>query len=353
MIEPVIDLSPASLALYDDIIDVRSPAEFAQDRLPQAQNLPVLSNEERAEVGTIYTQDSRFRARRIGAALVARNAALHLETALKDKPAKWRPLLYCWRGGQRSNAFATILSQIGWRVGVLDGGYKTWRRKVVAELHDGAELFLFLLVDGPTGTGKSAIIRQLIDNGAQAVDLEALAAHRGSVFGAVGQAQPGQKLFESLLWDRLSRLDRTRTIILEAESAQIGRCVLPRRVWLSMRAAAHVAIAAGAEARADHILGAYADMTADPLRVRNAVNRLRPFHAKAKVERWVKLAEVRDYRPLALELMCDHYDPLYARGAGARAGAPLIEIAMADMSPASIDRAARAISSTADRVRAT
>lgn len=348
MIEPVASVDPQTLGVYDDIIDVRSPAEFAQDRLPRAINLPVLSNEERAEVGTIYVQDSRFRARRLGAALVARNVARHLETALAGKPAKWRPLLYCWRGGQRSNAMATILSQIGWRVGVLQGGYRTWRRHVVAGLHDGEALFDLLLVSGATGTGKSAIIRRLIDIGAPAVDLEALAAHRGSVFGAVDEPQPPQKLFESLLWDRLSRLDLARTIIVEAESAQIGRLVLPRRLWRSMRAARHVAVTAPTEARADHILSAYADMTSDRTRIAAAVERLKPFHAKEKIAEWRALASAGDFRPLAIDLMRVHYDPLYARGAakGSSAG----EVGLADLSEASLDAAAGRIAGlVADR----
>jgi tRNA 2-selenouridine synthase len=252
-------------------------------------------------------------------------------------------LLYCWRGGQRSNAMATILSQIGWRVGLLQGGYKTWRRQVVAELHEGATDFKLLLIDGATGSAKSDIIRELIDRGAPAIDLEALAAHRGSVFGAIGAGQPSQKLFESLLWDRLGRLDRSRAVIVEAESAQIGGCVLPRRFWRSMRAARHVVIKADIGARADHILSAYRDMTADPARVLAAIGRLKSFHAKAKIEHWRELAEGRHYRDLAIDLMRDHYDPLYARGARGRAGAPLVEIPLVDFSPAGFARAAEAV----------
>ena len=169
MIETVDTVDQDALALYGAIIDVRSPAEFAEDHIPGAINLPVLSNEERAEVGSIYVRDSRFRARRIGAAYVARNIARHLETALSDRDARFRPLIYCWRGGMRSNAMATILSQVGWRVGVLKGGYKTWRRAVVSALLEDGAPFNFVLIDGETGSAKTRIIQGLAHEGAQLV----------------------------------------------------------------------------------------------------------------------------------------------------------------------------------------
>jgi tRNA 2-selenouridine synthase len=348
MIEPVEDLSPQTLALYDDIIDVRSPAEFKEDRLPRAQNFPVLSNNERTLVGTVYVQQSRFLARRMGAAIAARNVAAHLDGAFAGKPPKWRPLLYCWRGGQRSGAMATILSQIGWRVGVLKGGYKTWRRKVVGELQEAGDSFNLLLLDGPTGSGKSAIIRKLVESGAQAIDLEALAAHRGSVFGAVGDCQPGQKLFETLLWDRLSRFDFGRPIIVEAESAQIGRCVLPRRFWRSMQQAPHIVLNADIEARAEHTLAAYEDLTSNPDAVVDALQRLKPFHEKGKIEKWIDLAMSADFRPLALALMRDHYDPLYARSRRGRLGEPLRTVDLADLTDASLTAAAAIIRRAAE-----
>ena len=121
---------------FDQVIDVRSPAEYAEDHLPGAISLPVLSDAERARVGTIYVQEDRFLARKIGAALVARNAAAHIEGPLADRDGGWRPLVYCWRGGQRSGAFTGILQQIGWRAETIAGGYRSYRRLVVAALYD-------------------------------------------------------------------------------------------------------------------------------------------------------------------------------------------------------------------------
>ncbi|MCK5749256.1 MAG: hypothetical protein KAH44_23790, partial [Oricola sp.] len=128
MIETVSDIGAEALSRYSAIIDARSPAEFAEDRLPGAVNLPVLSDAERAEVGTIYKQDSRFKARRVGAAYVARNVAAQLETALADKQSGFHPLIYCWRGGMRSNSLAHILRSVGWRARLLQGGYKAFRK---------------------------------------------------------------------------------------------------------------------------------------------------------------------------------------------------------------------------------
>ena len=194
-------------AAVDTLIDVRAPSEFAEDHLPGAINLPVLDDAQRAEVGTIYKQQSPFDARKIGGALVATNTARHLQTALSDKQGNWQPLVYCWRGGQRSGAFATILSQVGWRVQLLQGGYRSYRRLVVGLLYDAPLPFDLIPIEGGTGTAQTALLSHLSDAGAQTLDLEGLAAHRGSLFGGTGQPQPPQKLFESGLAGALSALD--------------------------------------------------------------------------------------------------------------------------------------------------
>ena len=163
---------------FDDIIDVRAPSEFAEDHVPGAINLPVLSDAERAQVGTIYVRQDRFLARKIGAAMVSRNAAAHLEGPLADREGGWRPLVYCWRGGQRSGSFASILSQIGWRVELVDGGYKSYRKLVVAALYDAPISLQIILLDGGTGSGKTALLQALRGQGAQVLDLEGMAEHR-------------------------------------------------------------------------------------------------------------------------------------------------------------------------------
>ena len=145
----------------------------------------VLDDAERAEVGTIYKQVSPFTARKVGAALVAANAARHLQGPLADKPGGWRPLVYCWRGGQRSGSFASILAQIGWRVETIAGGYKAWRGLVVEALYDQPFPCPVVVLDGNTGSAKTEILNMLPGLGVQVLDLEGLARHRGSLFGAM------------------------------------------------------------------------------------------------------------------------------------------------------------------------
>jgi tRNA 2-selenouridine synthase len=351
MIEEVADLSPEALAGFDAIIDVRSPAEFAEDRIPGAINLPVLSNEERAEVGTIYLRQSRSLARRIGAAYVARNVASHLETALADRDAKFRPLVYCWRGGMRSNAMASILSQIGWRVGVLKGGYRTWRRAVVASLADNAAPINFVLIDGETGTAKTEILRRLSALGVETIDLEGLAAHKGSVFGAeASRAQPAQKLFESALFDRLRAIDPARPIAVEAESSRIGRLVLPKRIWRAMRAAPRIIIEAPVAARADYLTRAYSDIIEAPGAVEQAIGRLRPFHSKETIEDWLTLAKNGRHEDLAAALMRDHYDPLYARSRKRAESGPAAVLRAPDLTSESLDRIAGDVAAAITRL---
>lgn len=299
---------------FDEVIDVRSPAEFAEDHVPGAVNLPVLDDAERAQVGTVYTRESRFRARRMGAALVARNAALHLEGYLSDKPGSYRPLVYCWRGGQRSGSFALILGQIGWQVGVIAGGWRSYRRLVVGALYDSPFPAPVFVLDGNTGTAKTAILQEVAARGGQVIDLEGLARHRGSLFGLVaGEVQPGQKGFESALAMAMARLDPARPVLVEAESNRIGALRLPPALWQAMSAAPRLIIDAPLEARARWLAGAYADLTQDRALLSARINALAPYHARTRLADWRALAAAGEFELLACELMAHHYDPRYTR----------------------------------------
>ena len=297
---------------FDDIIDVRSPAEFAEDHVPGAINLAVLDNEERARVGTIYKQDSPFKARKIGAALVARNAAKHLEEVLIDRPGGWRPLVYCWRGGQRSGSFATILTQVGWRAETLVGGYKTYRGLVVKALYDTPVASPVIVLGGNTGSAKTAILQGLAQRGHQVIDLEGLANHRGSLFGAMGE-QPHQKSFETALAAALARLDPSRPVVVEAESSKVGECRLPPKLWAAMTKAPRVVLEVPLAARAAYLTRAYADLVGDPSRTRAVVDQLRPAHPAERIEEWLALVDGADWQALAEDLMRHHYDPRYGK----------------------------------------
>jgi tRNA 2-selenouridine synthase len=298
---------------FDDIIDVRAPAEWVEDHVPGAISLPVLDDAERARVGTIYKQDSPFLARKMGAALVARNAAHHLETALLDKPGGWRPLVYCWRGGQRSGSFASILTQIGWRAETIAGGYKSWRRLVVQALFDAPMPCPVVVLDGDTGTAKTDVLNALPRHGMQVIDLEGLAHHRGSLFGAMPGGQPSQKAFESALAVALSRLDPARPVVVEAESAKIGNLRLPPRLWRAMVEAPRIAISAPLSARAEYLTRAYADMVADRVRLESVIASLRPVHPASVIAEWQAMVAAGDDLGLAAGLMAQHYDPRYAK----------------------------------------
>ena len=241
---------PQALARFDMVIDVRSPSEFAQDHIPGAVNLPVLSDAQRAEVGTLYVQSSKFEARRLGASYVARNVGDHLAGPLADKGGRFQPLLYCWRGGMRSNAMAVVLREVGWRVTVLKGGYKTYRGRVSRALYDEPLGFQVVLLDGPTGTAKTEILRRAAALGVQTIDLEGLAEHRGSLLGALpGRPQPAQKLFESRLLAAIEGFDPARPILVEAESSKVGERVVPAALWSAMTAAPLSASPRGARRR--------------------------------------------------------------------------------------------------------
>ncbi len=309
-----IDQALARLGSFDAVIDVRSPAEYADDHLPGAINLPVLDDAQRAEVGTIDRQRSAFEARRVGAALVSGNIAAILGGPLADKPREFNPLVYCWRGGNRSGALATVLARIGWRTSVLEGGYRAYRRRVLADLARLPENFDFVVVAGRTGSGKSQILRMAGAIGAQVLDLEDLAEHRGSVLGPIpGCPQPGQKAFESRIWATLRALDPDRPVLVESESRKVGQCHLPDALMARMRAAPCRVITVPLELRVALLRREYAHFVADPDSLCERLLRLSDLHSRAVVTRWSELAQACDWDSLVESLLTEHYDPAYDR----------------------------------------
>ncbi len=309
---------------FDTIIDVRAPSEYAEDHVPGAISLPVLSDEERARVGTIYVQESPFLARKIGAALVARNAADHIEGPLAEKDGGWRPLVYCWRGGQRSGSFASILSQIGWRTEVVKGGYQRYRRLVVQRLYDDPMPTRVILLDGNTGTAKTEVLAHLAERGVQVIDLEGLANHRGSALGGRGE-QPSQKLFETRLAAAIDALDPERPVVVEAESSKVGTLGVPPSLFKAMKAAERIEISAPVAARARYLTRAYRDLVEDRLALEERLDRLVKLQGRERVEAWKALATAGSHAELAEELICGHYDPGY-RKVRARIGGTTVQV---------------------------
>ncbi len=336
----------AQLGEFDAILDARSPAEFADDHIPGATSCPVLSNAERARVGTLYKQVSPFEAKKVGAALVAKNIAAHIEAQFLDKPKSWRPLVYCWRGGQRSGAFTHILREIGWDAHRLEGGYKTWRRHVVDTLATLPAHFTYKVISGPTGSAKSRILEALGRLGAQVLHLEELAAHKGSVLGNLPDApQPSQRMFETNLLRALEQCDASRPVYVEAESRKIGALQVPDALIFAMRAAPCLRIDACRPARADFLLRDYAYFLERPQWLIGQLGHLRGLQSNETLARWTALVEAGEFRTLVDELLEKHYDPLYQRSQekNFRDYADAAKFATDDLGPDSIEAIAREI----------
>jgi len=333
---------------FDTVIDVRSPAEFAEDHIPGAINLPVLDNDERAQVGTLYKQVSSFKARKLGAALVFRNAAAHIEGPLAHHTGAWRPLVYCWRGGQRSGSFAWILGQIGWRSDTIAGGYQTYRRLVFRAMYEEPIAQRVILIDGFTGTAKTDILKKVAARGAQVLDLEGLANHRGSLLGQMGE-QPSQKAFESAIACALAQMDPARPVLVEAESSKVGARIVPPNLWKTMCAAPRIEVTATPEARSAYLGQAYADVLADPERLRSNLAPLRQFRGHEVVDRWFALIAANDKSGLTRALMQDHYDPAYAKSRLSIGADCLAQVDAGALDGPALDRAAEAVVAILDQ----
>jgi tRNA 2-selenouridine synthase len=295
---------------FDAIVDVRSPAEFAEDHIPGAINCPVLDDEQRARVGTLYKQVSPFEAKKIGAALIAKNIASHVEKTFREKPRNWKPLVYCWRGGKRSGAMAHILRDIGWEARTLEGGYKAYRRWVVAQLERVPYGLRFRVVCGPTGSGKSRLLQALARAGAQVLDLEALAAHRGSVLGDLpGRPQPSQKMFESLILNCLFAFDPEKEVHVEAESRKIGQLQVPDVLIHRMRGSPCLRLRATIETRVALLMDEYRHFLENRALLDAQLDCLAGLHGRSRIAEWKSLATGE----LVRRLLEEHYDPAYQR----------------------------------------
>lgn len=303
------------LETYSEIIDVRSEGEFTEDHIPGAINLPVLNNEERAEVGTIYKQVSPFTARKVGAALVYQNLSRHLREHFTHKEKDYRPLVYCWRGGQRSNSMAWVLGQIGWRITVIEGGYKTYRAYVREQLAKLPLDFTYQVLCGKTGSGKTYILRQMQQRGAQVLDLENLANHRGSLLGEEWHdkplAQPSQKYFESLLLQQLQSFDSRFLVWVESESNKIGQVYVPQSLWLQMKQASCVEIHVPTAARVKFLLQQYPHLIEHPDVLQAKLEHLKERYGKKKLSQWYEAIAKQAWADLFQDLLASHYDPTY------------------------------------------
>ena len=301
------------LAEFDAVVDARSESEFAEDHLPGAVNWPSLNDDERALVGTIYKQVSPFEARKKGAALVSANVARHIERELLDKPKAWQPLVYCWRGGKRSGSLALVLDQIGFKVSLVEGGYKAFRGAVLEQLPELAQRLSYRVVCGPTGSGKTRLLHALATAGAQVLDLEGLAHHRSSVLGLIpGEPQPSQKAFDTRVWDALRSFDATRPVYVESESKKVGNVTVPESLMTAMRASPCLRVELSDDERVALLLEDYEFFVHDPALFCRRLGALTELRGKAVVERWQAMVQQGDLETVVRELLKMHYDPGYA-----------------------------------------
>ncbi|MDQ6620310.1 MAG: tRNA 2-selenouridine(34) synthase MnmH [Pseudomonadota bacterium] len=303
-----------ALDRYPERIDVRSPSEYAEDHLPGALSHPVLSDAERASVGTLHAREGAFVAKRMGAAIVSRNVAQLLESAFADRPREWSPLVYCWRGGKRSGALTHVLNEIGWHAVQLQGGYRAFRRHVRTELQVLPARLDLRVVCGLTGSGKSRFLWALASEGAQVLDLEQLAAHRGSLLGDLPDApQPSQKAFETLLFEAMRCFDTSRPVYVESESTRIGGLQVPSELLAAMREARCVRIELPLSLRVELLREEYAHFIDDAEHLAQRLSPLTPLLGQETISRWITAAQAGDWDALVRALLAEHYDLTYAR----------------------------------------
>jgi tRNA 2-selenouridine synthase len=303
----------ARLAEFDAVIDARSEAEYAEDHLPGAINWPSLNDAERHEVGTLYKQVSPFEARKRGAALVAANIARHIERDIIGKPKGWKPLVYCWRGGQRSGSLSLVLGQIGFQVYIVEGGYKAFRAALLAELPALSQRLQYRVVCGPTGSGKTRLLQALGAAGAQVLDLEDLASHRSSVLGLIpGQPQPTQKRFDTLVWQKLRSFDPSLPVYVESESKKVGNVTVPEALIAAMRASPCLRLDLPEDERVQLLLEDYAFFSEDRDLFCERLAALKQLRGSEVVEGWQAQVRAGEIETVVRALLVKHYDPGYA-----------------------------------------
>lgn len=329
------------LGEFDTIVDVRSPDEFADDHIPGAISCPVLDDAQRAEVGTLYKQVSPFAAKKLGAAYISANIARHLRERFLANDRQWRPLIVCWRGGMRSGAMNTVLRSVGWDACQLEGGYKAYRQHVLDQLETLPGRFRYHVIAGPTGCGKTRILQAIAARGGQVLDLEEIACHKGSVLGGrPGIAQPGQKWFETLLWQALSVFDPDRPVFVEAESRKIGRLRLPETLHRAMQQAGRSELCVALGDRVDFLLRDYPHFLDDRETLMQRLESLRELVGGERVGEWRGLIENGEFAALTASLLERHYDPLYRRSLARHAANESRPVVAGVLSDAEIARVA-------------
>lgn len=304
---------PRDLSEFSEIIDVRSPAEYALDHIPGAINLPVLYDEQRAKIGKIYKKNP-FDARRLGAAIISANVSSHIQNHMMEYGPDYSPLLYCWRGGMRSRSFSFILNSICWRPYLVNGGYRAFRKFLVEETEDifQQEALNLRVLSGLTGVGKTRLLKTIHTQGGQVLDLEALANHKGSLLGATPNSpQPAQKKFETNLWHQMKQFDLTKPIFTEAESNRIGSIHCPPSLWTALKSSPVINIELPINERIKILLEEYPHFKEDTDKLKLLLSKLIPLRGHDQVEEWNSLIDKQQWDDFVQSVLETHYDLCY------------------------------------------
>lgn len=297
------------------VIDVRSPCEHEKENIPGAINVPLLSDEERVIVGTIYAQQGEAVARRHAVGIISPKIPELVDRIIEMKKSGHALIVHCWRGGLRSEAVVSFLSVVGVDSFRLTGGYKAWRQSVVSDFEADKYAFKTIVLSGLTGAGKTDVLKELEKLGEQVVDLENLANHRGSVFGGVGLSeQPSQKNFEGRLWQLLKEVEK-EFLFLEAESRKIGKVAVPSFMLERIKTSPRVLIESSVEGRCTRIMKEYVENMdkEKTLQVIQSSPHLKERLGRQRVLDLIQLFNDEKYRELIEILLIEYYDPLYGR----------------------------------------
>jgi tRNA 2-selenouridine synthase len=322
---PALPARPPSARL--PVLDVRSPAEFAQGHIPLAGSLPLFSNEERALVGTTYKKEGKEKAILLGFDLAGPKWSGFVRQALELAPEK-KVVLHCWRGGMRSGAMAWALDLYGFDVYLLDGGYKRYRKWVLGQFEKEYRL---MVIGGKTGSGKTRILQQLDHLGEQVIDLEDIAQHRGSSYGSMNSLiQPSQEQMENILADWLSKLDPQKRTWVEDESSNIGKRMIPRPFWNQIRKAPLVDLLVDFDQRVKALVTEYGSLDKEFLvectdRIRKRVGTEHTKNAIAAIR--------EDRMDEFIRLVLVYYDKTYLASLKDRDPARILAVAIAGADP--------------------